>query len=247
MTKTSPTTTSETDPAAAPAVEKKPDRFTRQAGLVPQDILATVRATVIGVGAIGRQVAIQLAAIGVQDLQIIDFDEVDLSNTTTQGFLAEEIGQNKVEAVKSMLTRIDPNIRVEAVMDRYRPSFQLGAAVFCCVDSIEVRSAIWETAQTRCRFWTDGRMLGETMRILAAASPAERAHYGKTLFSAAEAQTGACTAKSTIYTASIAAGMMVHQFTRWLRDIPLDEDTSLSLLSGEMGPVTVSEPELAEV
>jgi sulfur carrier protein ThiS adenylyltransferase len=27
--------------------------------------------------------------------------------------------------------------------------------------------------------------------------------------------------------------MMVHQFTRWLRGIPIDRDTSLNLLAGE--------------
>jgi len=36
------------------------DRFVRQKELVPQDRLATIKATVIGVGAIGRQ----LAAVG---------------------------------------------------------------------------------------------------------------------------------------------------------------------------------------
>ena len=41
------------------------DRFARQQDLVPQDRLAELNATVIGVGAIGRQVALQLAAIGV--------------------------------------------------------------------------------------------------------------------------------------------------------------------------------------
>jgi hypothetical protein len=39
-----------------------PSRFSRQADLVPQDRLASIQATVIGVGAIGRQMALQLAA-----------------------------------------------------------------------------------------------------------------------------------------------------------------------------------------
>ena len=38
------------------------------------------KATVIGVGAIGRQVAIQLTAIGVPHLQLIDFDHVEIGN-----------------------------------------------------------------------------------------------------------------------------------------------------------------------
>ena len=60
-----------------------------------------------------------------------------------------------------------------------------------------------------------------------------RDHYPTTLFAQSEAQAGRCTARSTIYAASIAAGLMVHQFTRWLRGLPVDRDTSLNLLAGE--------------
>jgi len=44
------------------------DRFSRQTDLVPRTKLADLTATVIGVGAIGHQVAIQLAALGVPRL-----------------------------------------------------------------------------------------------------------------------------------------------------------------------------------
>ena len=47
------------------------DRFMRQESLVPRDQLADVQVTVIGVGAIGRQVALQLAALGVPRLQLM--------------------------------------------------------------------------------------------------------------------------------------------------------------------------------
>jgi sulfur carrier protein ThiS adenylyltransferase len=40
---------------------------------------------VIGVGAVGRQVALQLAATGVPKLQIIDHDTVEFTNVTSQG------------------------------------------------------------------------------------------------------------------------------------------------------------------
>ena len=42
------------------------DRFERQSDLVPRQRLEQLKATVIGMGAIGRQVALQLAAIGEQ-------------------------------------------------------------------------------------------------------------------------------------------------------------------------------------
>ena len=59
-------------------------------------------------------------------------------------------------------------------------------------------------------------------------------HYPTTLFSADQAQAGPCTAKSTIFTANIAAGLMLEQFSRWLRNLPVDADVQLNLLSSEM-------------
>ena len=110
----------------------------------------------------------------------------------------------------------------------------IGSVVFTCVDSIDARGAIWRSAGRRTEFWADGRMLGETIRLLIAADKASRLHYPTTLFAASEAEQGRCTARSTIYTANIAAGLMVHQFVRWLRGQPLDADTTLNLLAGEM-------------
>jgi len=179
-------------------------------------------------------VALQLAALGVRQLQLIDFDCVELTNVTSQGYWQTDIGLAKVTATQEAIARIDPDIVVESVCDRYRPRMPLASVVFCCVDSIETRAAIWRTVQHRCQFWTDGRMLGEVIRVVAAADPASRDYYRTTLFTAAEAQQGSCTARSTIYAASIAAGLMVHQFTRWLRQLPIDRDTSVNLLAGEL-------------
>ena len=210
------------------------DRFARQQDLVPAERLAQLLVTVIGVGAIGRQVALQLAAIGARRLQLVDFDRVDHTNVTTQGYWAEDIGQPKVAATGQAIARLDPTIDVELVDDRYRPKLTVGEAVFCCVDSIEARGAIWRSAGRRAEFWSDGRMLAETIRILVAADEVGRDHYPTTLFAASEAQPGRCTARSTIYTANIAAGLMVHQFVRWLRRQPVDSDTTLNMLAGEL-------------
>ena len=209
------------------------DRYARQQDLVPQDRLTQVKTTVIGVGAIGRQVALQLAAIGAPRLQLVDFDQVDLTNVTTQGYLAADIGQPKVLATAAAIARLDPTIAVETVQDRYRPRTEIGQAVFCAVDSIDSRAVIWRSAGSRCSFWADGRMLAEVIRVLAVAEDIGRDHYPTTLFAPSEAQPGRCAARSTIYAASIAAGLMVHQFTRWLRGLAVDCDTSLNLLAGE--------------
>jgi len=210
------------------------DRFVRQAELVPAERLAQLQVTVIGVGAIGRQAALQLAAIGVRRLQLVDFDAVDRSNITTQGYCAGDFGVAKVQATKRAIGQLDRSVEVEAIEDRYRPRLVTGEAVFCCVDSIAVRAVIWRSVRARCKFWVDGRMLGETIRVLVVGDEVGRAHYPLTLFSQADAEPGHCTARSTIYTANVAAGLMVHQFVRWLRGQPIDVDTSLNLLVGEL-------------
>jgi molybdopterin/thiamine biosynthesis adenylyltransferase len=209
-------------------------RFSKQADLVPHDRLASIMATVIGVGAIGRQVALQLAAIGARQIQLIDFDHVDATNVTTQGYFADDIGKAKVDALTDTITGLDAAIRVSVIQDRYRSKLEIGQIVFCCVDSIAARSAIWRTAKGRCRFWCDGRMLGETIRVRTATDAVGHEQYSATLFPQSEAQAGRCTAHGTIYTANIAAGLMLHQFTRWLRDIPVDLDTTFNLLASEL-------------
>jgi sulfur carrier protein ThiS adenylyltransferase len=209
-------------------------RFERQQDLVPQDRLATLTATVIGVGAIGRQVALQLAAIGIRRLQLVDFDRVELTNVTSQGYWQADVGQFKVDATRAAVAAIDPTIAVETRADRFRSKQTVGGAVFCCVDSISTRAAIWRAVEHRCQFWADGRMLGEVIRVLASADRTSGDQYASTLFPQAEAHLGQCTSRSTIYAAAIAGGLMVHQFSRWLRKLPLDADATLNLLAGEL-------------
>ena len=111
--------------------ETSSDRFARQQDLVPAERLAELVVTVIGVGAIGRQVALQLAAIGARRLQLVDFDRVDDTNITTQGYLLDDIGQPKVDATSAgdrsarsdRRGRLDRRPLSTKVRSRRRPCF----------------------------------------------------------------------------------------------------------------------------
>jgi hypothetical protein len=211
-----------------------PDRDLRQRDIIPPDRLAECQATVIGVGAIGRQVALQLAAMGVPWLQLIDHDTVEAVNLAPQGYLEEDLGRLKVQATADLCRRIHHAIEVHELPERFRRSVrELGTTVFVCVDSIDTRRLIWESLKDRVRFYADGRMSAEVLRVLVACDPASRAHYPTTLFSADQAFHGACTARSTVFTANIAAGLMVAQFAKWLRRLPGEADVTLNLLAGE--------------
>jgi sulfur carrier protein ThiS adenylyltransferase len=93
---------------------------------------------------------------------------------------------------------------------------------------------IWETIRSTALFFVDGRMSAEVLRVIAVDDPVSDGYYATTLFAAEEAYVGACTAQSTIYTASIAAGLMVHQFAKWLRGLSVDHDLTLNLLAAEL-------------
>lgn len=212
-----------------------PDRDLRQRDLVPPEALAKTDCTVIGVGAIGRQVALQLAAIGVTRLQLIDYDIVEMVNLAPQGYLHDDLDRPKVQATADLCQQINPRLEVVEVQDRFRRSqTQMGNTVFCCVDSIATRRFIWESVKDSAQFFCDGRMSGEVIRVLTVAGDHGREHYPGTLFDPGEAFRGTCTSRSTIYTANIAAGLMVQQFSRWLRRLPADNDLQLNLLSSEL-------------
>ena len=210
------------------------DRYTRQRDIVPADRLTDLTVTVVGVGAVGRQVALQLAAIGVHQMQMVDFDHVEVENLAPQGFLESDLGRLKVEATADLARQINSDLDVQVVPERFRRSLDVGDALVNCVDSIETRRHIWQAVRDCVRFYADTRMSAEVVRVLVAADVAGREHYPGTLFAAGEAHAGACTAKSTIYTANIAAGLAVGQFTKWLRGLPVDADVTLNILTSEL-------------
>ena len=210
------------------------ERYSRQQDIVPRERILDCKATVIGVGAIGRQVALQLTAIGVPVLQLVDFDTVEISNLASQGYLQSDLNQPKVDATAELCRKINPDLHIEVLFDRFKRNTPVGNCVFCCVDSITTRKHIWGILKDAVNFYCDGRMSAEVLRVITACDEPSRAYYLQTLFTAAEAHAGPCTAKTTIYCANIAAGFMLAQFTKYLRMLPVDPDVQLNLLAMEM-------------
>ena len=210
------------------------ERFSRQADIVPRERILDCKATVIGVGAIGRQAAIQLTAIGVPHLQLVDFDHVEISNLATQGYMQKDLERPKVDVTAGFVREINYDLHVEVLLDRFKRSTPVGNCVFCCVDSITTRRHIWDAVRDKVNFFCDGRMSAEVLRVITACDEKSREYYPQTLFTAEQAHTGPCTAKTTIYCANIAAGFMLAQFTKYLRMLPVDPDIQINLLASEI-------------
>jgi len=210
------------------------ERYSRQADIVPRERIMDCKATVIGVGAIGRQVALQLTAIGVPHLQLVDFDHVEISNLATQGYLHKDLERPKVDVTAEFVREMNNDLNVEVILERFKRLTPVGNCVFACVDSIVTRKHIWDAIQDKVNFYCDGRMSAEVLRVITACDEKSRQYYPQTLFTAEQAHVGPCTAKTTIYCANIAAGLMIAQFTKYLRQIPIDYDIQLNLLASEL-------------
>ncbi|MCP4612976.1 MAG: ThiF family adenylyltransferase [Planctomycetes bacterium] len=210
------------------------ERYSRQRDIVPPERIADCKATVIGVGAIGRQVALQLSAMGIPWLQLVDHDKIEWSNLASQGYLEGDMGKLKVNATLELCWRINAATQIQAVPERFRRSMEIGNIVFCCVDRIDVRRLIWDAVKDKVNLFCDGRMSAEVLRVLTACNSESRKHYPTTLFNSDEAFVGPCTAKTTIYCANIAAGFMLAQFTKYLRLLPVDPDIQVNLLASEI-------------
>ncbi|MCQ2968506.1 MAG: ThiF family adenylyltransferase [Clostridium sp.] len=106
------------------------------------DITAPIH--VIGVGAIGSTIATMLARMGVQKINIYDFDNVEAKNVCNQEYFDDQIGAPKVVAIGETLKRINPDIELKIYPDGYSELNRLAGYVFLCVDNIDLRREITE-------------------------------------------------------------------------------------------------------
>jgi len=226
------------------STDREADRYVRQSGLLPQELLRRHPVTVVGVGAIGRQVALQLAVMGVSPLTLIDPDRVAAVNLGAQGYLEADLGELKVDATTRLIGRLNADVEVVTHGRRFRRSEDAAEVLFVCVDSIETRGHIFAAVKDKVRFLVDGRMSAEALRVLTVRDAATLAHYPGTLFRSEEAYQGPCTARTTYYGATIAAGLLVAHFARWLRGLDVPADVMLNLLADELvvqdAPVVVT-------
>jgi molybdopterin/thiamine biosynthesis adenylyltransferase len=115
---------------------------------VGQERLLNSHVLIVGMGGLGSPVATYLAAAGVGQMTICDFDEVELSNLQRQILHREtRIGMNKALSAKIELEEINPDCRINPVVERIEPVVldQLVASVDVVVDAsdnFETRHAV---------------------------------------------------------------------------------------------------------
>lgn len=99
---------------------------------------------IIGLGAMGSNIAETLARLGITHMHLYDFDTVDSPNIANQVYYPHQITMLKTKATEENLTRINPDINLVLHEKGWTPDSTLNGHVFLAVDSIETRKQIME-------------------------------------------------------------------------------------------------------
>ena len=73
---------------------------------------------IAGLGGLGSNIAIALARTGVGRLLLVDFDTVEPSNLNRQAYGISHLGMKKIDAMKDVISDINPFISVETICKR---------------------------------------------------------------------------------------------------------------------------------
>jgi len=203
--------------------------YNRQATFINPVKFSGITASIIGCGATGSHVAVQLAQSGFGNaakgqgiLRVFDFDVVEPHNLPNQAFHVEHVGKNKALATKELI-KSKSGFDIDALPMRVEDQYIAQCTyVFLLVDSMEARKSIGENlikTSGDTELVIETRM-GLTEGRIYAFDPRDSKQYDawqKTLYDDSEAETSTCgTSLSCGVTASLLSGLAV---TRMLQHI----------------------------
>lgn len=96
--------------------------------------LKAAKVGIAGCGGLGSNVAISLARVGIGTLILVDYDIVEPSNLNRQQFFVEQIGMLKVYALKEIIAKSNPLVKVITIPQKV--TSQNVAEIFKDVDII---------------------------------------------------------------------------------------------------------------
>jgi len=187
--------------------------LTRQLEVIPVTTLST-EIHIIGVGAIGSLVSLNLAKMGFTKQVVYDPDVVSVENLSCQFYRKSDIGKPKVEALDDLIFDFTGEALWSTIHSYWDDPEECNTAkiVICCVDDMTARAKIFDEMKNLLNvdYFIDARMSLEdaAMYVMNPHDPQDQESYKKTLFSNEEGVQERCTAKSTIYTATMLAGLV---------------------------------------
>ncbi|UCE39488.1 MAG: ThiF family adenylyltransferase [Thermoplasmata archaeon] len=130
-----------------------------------QDVISSSHVLIVGIGALGCEIAKNLALVGVGNLILIDMDTIETSNLSRQMlFTDNDRGRLKAEVAKEKLKILNPDVSIETYTQKFQ---DLPMSVFEGVDliaggldSFSARFALNRLAHELCKPYVDGAATG---------------------------------------------------------------------------------------
>lgn len=122
------------------------NRFTRTEPVIGKeglDRLWNSRVAVFGIGGVGGYAVEALVRAGVGTIDIIDKDQVDVTNINRQIIATQKtVGMDKVQVMKERIAEIDPNVTVNAHKCFFLPETEWDFSVYdYVIDAIDTVKA----------------------------------------------------------------------------------------------------------
>ncbi len=90
-----------------------------EVGIAGQKKLRQSKVLLVGAGGLGSPAALYLAAAGVGEIALVDFDEIDLSNLQRQVlYTTADLGRPKLDAARERLEALNPDVHIVPVSGR---------------------------------------------------------------------------------------------------------------------------------
>lgn len=123
------------------------DRYQRHSLIdwFSQETVKASKFAIVGCGAVGNEVAKNLALLGVGNIDLYDFDSIEIHNLTRSVLFREkDVGGFKAEVAAERIIELDPSINVNAFVGDFWVEMSLDRAasyscIICCVDNFEAR------------------------------------------------------------------------------------------------------------
>ena len=184
-------------------------RYLRNKDLINQSLLDEV--TIIGAGGIASALVTILAQMGFKKFHIWDDDKLEEHNLSTTAYPEEFLGLNKAECAMNMIYKFNKEAEITTYITRWEPGYDLSDIVLLTPDNMETRLDVhmdWKRNDNR-RALIDMRMGALTMEVISVEK--DNDNFGKTWQPSNKISDEACTAKHTIFTANIVAGLGASQ------------------------------------
>lgn len=183
---------------------------------------------IIGVGATGSFVAMELARMGCPVLNIYDFDDVEQHNIPNQYYDINDIGEAKVVALEAKLKLINPDITVNISTEKVTAEdmSKMSGYVFLLVDSMKVRKELWDAAKTNTNIiniW-ESRLGSDQARVysLPIEEGKDYSKYEQDFYDDDNAEMSACGTSITVLPIVLqTSALMIVQFIDLVMDNPV--------------------------